>query len=111
MKIKHNYWLKYNIEKPIQEIVKNLRCNGINTFCSCGHGMWAQCETYDSSEELNAIFNVLVEMGIKEYKVEIIFNYEKGYGCHRCLEISFPDKNGEYYRMNVDNDKYVQNIF
>ena len=32
------------IEKPIREIVRALRDNGVNTICSCGHKMYVEAD-------------------------------------------------------------------
>ena len=99
-------WYKINIEKPTREIIKNLRNNGINTFCSCGHKLWIQCETYDPTEDLNTIFCVLVTMNIKQYRVNIFVDYDEKCKYNRVLEISFPDKNGIYYNEERDNPQF-----
>jgi len=37
-------WYQENIEHPLQELVKILRNNGVNTESSCGHKMYIQCQ-------------------------------------------------------------------
>jgi hypothetical protein len=105
--LKNDNWYLHNIEKPIREVVKNLRNQGINTSCSCGHGMWVQCETYFPDEELTTIFNVLVTMGIRKYKVEIHTTYDDG-NYHKFMEIVLPDKNGNFYNRCCDNPDFIQ---
>ena len=100
-----NWYL--NIEEPIREIVKTLRDNGINTFCSCGHGMWVQCETYDPSDELKTIYNVMHEIGINKYRVILVDDVVEGFP-YKHIEIQFPDSKGEYYFRFSDNEDYEQ---
>lgn len=103
-----NNWYKFNIEDPLKDIIKNLRDNGINTFCSCGHKRYIQCETHDIATEIDTIYNVLVEMDIEEYKVNIHVEYSRTYFYHKFLEITFPDENGKYYNISKDNPDYIQ---
>lgn len=104
-----DYWYKFNIEEPIREIVKRLRNNGINTFCSCGHNMWIECQTCDPTTDLMTIFNVLVTMGIKKYKVSIDTNYNATHWYTTFLTILFPDKKGNYFYENEINKKFIGN--
>jgi hypothetical protein len=103
-------WYELNIEEPIREIVRNLRNNGINTFCSCGHGMWIQCESVDQNTELNTIYCVFSELKIKKYRVQIFDDIIEGHR-YTHIEISFPDKNGEYYSRTIDNESFILNKF
>lgn len=103
-------WYNEHIEEPIREIVKNLRNNGINTFCSCGHGLWIQCECYDASQEMVVIFNVLNELGYKRFRITInaelyLDNFSK------FIEITLPDQKGNYYCQNSDNLDFIQQKF
>lgn len=97
------------IESSIRPIVKALRDNGINTLCSCGHGMWIQCETYDATEELITVNTIITSLGITEYIVKIS-EYVKDENRRKFLEISFPDNGGNYYWRTVDNPDYTNNI-
>ena len=65
-----------NIEPKIRKLVKKLRDNGINTFCSCEHERYIECETYDPSEEYKTIFNVLCELGYKKFEIEFHFDID-----------------------------------
>lgn len=103
----NNSWYTQNIEKPIREIVRNLRNQGINTTCSCGHGLWIQCESYYPDEELTTIFNILVTMGIEKYRVELYAKYDRS-DYNKFIEISLPDRNGHFYNMTCDNPQYEQ---
>ena len=100
-------WYKHNIELPVREIVKNLRNQGINTECSCGHALYIQCQTIDTNREIDTIFNVLVTMGIKKYKVDIYIDYNED-RYNKCIEICLPDQNGNYYNRSMDNPEYIQ---
>jgi len=94
-----------NIEEPIREIVKKLRNNGVNTFCSCGHGMWIQCESYESYNDLNTIYNVLVgEMNIKNYRA-IVFDHIVNECRHTFIEIQLC-VDGKYYQITTDNPDF-----
>lgn len=90
------------IEEPLREIVFRLRNAGINTECSCGHGRYIQCQSLEQYTELNTIYNVLVEMGIKNYRV-IVFDFLEDGHRRTHLEISLPDANGQYYWQMADN--------
>ena len=102
-------WYQEYIEKPVREIIKNLRDNGINTICSCGHGMWIQCETYEEYHDLNTIYNVLIEMGISDYMVNVCDTVQNGHR-NKHLEIMIP-VNGQYYRRWEDNKDFKGNVF
>ena len=98
-------WYEEKIEEPIREIVRNLRNNGINTICSCGHGMWIQCETYQEYDDLNTIYNILIEMGIKDYIVNVFDMVQDGYR-NKHLEIMIP-VDDQYYRRWEDNKDFI----
>ena len=100
-------WYKNNIEKPVRKIVKNLRNQGINTQCSCGHRLYIQCGSIDIFEELRTIYNVLVTMNIDTYQVILYENCIDSHK-HTCLEIMLPDENGEYYCETKDNPKFTR---
>ena len=93
-----------NLEDPVRKIVKNLRNSGINTICSCGHGMWIQCETYNEHEDLGTIYEILTGMGIRDYHVEV-FERVKNAVRHQHIEIALP-VNGEYYYLRCDNENF-----
>jgi hypothetical protein len=69
-------WYEEKIEPKIRELVKKLRNNGINTFCSCEHEKYIECETYDSNREYGTIFNVLTEMGYKKFTIDFHFKFD-----------------------------------
>jgi hypothetical protein len=102
-------WYENNIEEPIREIVKELRSNGINTFCSCGHRMWIQCESYYEFEESKIIYDVLVgKFGIKKYRTVLIDDIDNEHR-NKVLEIQIP-VNGKYYcRIMQDNPEFKGN--
>jgi hypothetical protein len=104
-----NTWYESNIEEPIREIVKNLRNRGINTFCSCGHGMWIQCETYEEYDDSRTIYIVLAEMKFTTYRTIVFDNIVDGRR-DKHIEIMFPDKNGNYYCTFQDNKDFIANV-
>lgn len=64
-------WYDEMIEEPIRTVVKLLRDNGFNTFCSCGHDMYVELECYDPSD-ITALYNLLME---NDYLMFNIFFY------------------------------------
>lgn len=97
-------WYKC-IEEPVRELVKKLRNNGINTFCSCGHAMWIQCETTDPSTELDTIYNVMHELGIDTYST-VLTEFVRDGVRDKYIEISLPDKDGQYHWRMTENPRY-----
>ncbi len=67
-KKKTNFLLK--LEPAIRPIVLALREHGINTTGSCGHEMWVECDSYDSTSDFSTIFAVLHDMGYREFTIE-----------------------------------------
>ena len=63
------------IEPKVREVVRRLRNAGINTVSSCGHEMTIGFDTWDATESLDTIFNVLTDMGFTEWRA--------GVGVHR----------------------------
>jgi hypothetical protein len=59
------------IEEGVRKAVFALRNAGINTVCSCHHDGYIQCETFDAKEELRTIYDVMFDLRIKDYSVEI----------------------------------------
>ena len=89
-----NHWYD-SIEPEIRDIVRVLRNKGINTFCSCEHDMTIECESYDSTNEADVIYNCLVgDFNVKEYKATLTFDYNKnGYYFKKWnIEIKKEDK-------------------
>ena len=62
------------IEPEIRALVLLLRENGINTTCSCGHEGWIECETYDATAELHAVYALLREAGYRRFHIEIAWD-------------------------------------
>jgi len=69
--MKYPEWYIQNIEEPIREVVYKLRNSGVNTICSCGHKMWVQFEASDPTTIFWNIFNVMNEMKIKDWRIEV----------------------------------------
>ena len=101
-------WYDERIEKPVREIVKKLRNNGINTTCSCGHDMTIQCEYYDV-EEFRRIYDILFELNIKEYQIIVTNRIREGHR-NTFMDIMFPDKNGNYSYELKDNEDFIRNV-
>jgi len=100
-----NDWYNEKIEDPLKELVYKLRNNGINTHDSCGHDMYIQCETYDPTSEMITIYNILYEMGIKNYRIVIIYEY--GNFPKRYLEIQLGDRASNFYETrNIPNKDF-----
>lgn len=68
-------WYEENVEEPLQNIVKHLRNNGVNTTCSCGHKMYIQCDYIpDGSvrDVYNLVYNYLYEkFGVVDFEMII----------------------------------------
>jgi len=86
-------WYEQNIEPEVRELVRELRNNGINTFCSCGHEKYVECETYDPSEELKTVYNVMDKLGIESYEAEIKATKDRvGYRTFMYITLTEPEK-------------------
>ena len=108
MSIEEHPWYQ-NIEPKIRELVFRLRNAGINTECSCGHGMWIQCQSLDQYSELRTIYNVMIEMAILDYQA--VVHDEVNNGCrHTFIEIMLPDHNGQYHQLTADNPMCLFNM-
>jgi hypothetical protein len=59
-----------SLEPPIRGVVKLLRDNGWNTTCSCGHGMWVELDIYTYMDDLEALRNLLIENGYKDFTIK-----------------------------------------
>lgn len=65
MSNKNNFYLE--IEETVRLFVEELRNNGINTTCSCEHEGYIEADSNDPTTEQGIIFNVMYEMGVKEW--------------------------------------------
>lgn len=102
--MKYNHWYKMKIEDPLKKIVYKLRNNGINTFQSCGHDLYIDCEFHDPTEELIIIYNVFHQLKIKNYKVVLIS--EQGHFAKQYMQIQIADKNGNYHSKTINNEDF-----
>jgi hypothetical protein len=59
------------IEAGVREVVRALRDAGVNTECSCHHEGYVQCQSVDPYTEQMRIFNVMRELGIREWKATL----------------------------------------
>lgn len=66
----------YNqIEEPIKKLVKLLRNNGFNTFCSCGHKNplpYVQMEWY-ACDDIERLYNLLWDNGYKDFELSLFW--------------------------------------
>lgn len=90
-------WYKENIEEPLQDIVKYLRDNGINTECSCGHEMYIQCQ-YSPDGEFkrlhDLVYNYLHGKGVAiNYTIVLTHEVRDGH-CYTSLDLKFPSAEG-----------------
>ncbi|MFW9871531.1 MAG: hypothetical protein ACFFG0_00305 [Candidatus Thorarchaeota archaeon] len=99
-----NEWYNEKIEDPLKELVYELRNRGINTHDSCGHSMFIQCESYDPTNEIGTIFNILWELGLKDFRVVVI--HEHGNFPKRYMEIQLGDRGSNFYEKFVHNKDF-----
>ena len=78
------------IEEPVRDLVKLLRNNGFNTFCSCGHEKNIQIEWYGFEEETRRLYSLLWDSGYKEFELHICWPSS---GIGRFLEIKLETEN------------------
>jgi len=81
-------WYDCFIEDPLKDLVRILRNNGFNTFCSCGHRPkpYIQMEWYDDAE-VTKIYNLLVENSYNNFIIHATWTHNLN--SRRCLEIEF----------------------
>lgn len=78
MSSKNNFYLE--MEGAVRLFVEELRNNGINTTCSCGHEGFIQADSNDPTTEQERIFNVMTVMGVKEWTATLeIQHLSNGY--------------------------------
>lgn len=80
-----NDWYEEFIEEEIRPVVRLLRDNGFNTFCSCGHKMYVELECYDPAH-ITDIYNLLME---HDYLFNIFFYWETHPLNHKWVRIEF----------------------
>lgn len=77
-----------NTEAPIRKLVKQLRDNGVNTTCSCGHKMYIEADISPDSMLYTihkTVFNYLAENKM-EVKYIITIRLEQNIaGLSRCF--------------------------
>lgn len=89
-------WYEQNIELGIRDIVRLLRDNGVNTTYSCHHAMVIEAENSDDAE-LTYIYNLLIENGYDNFKIELCLYKEKDKHLRRYISIQF-------FRCPICND-------
>lgn len=90
-------WYEKAIEEPIRNLVKLLRDNGYNTFCSCGHDMYVEMEYYSTDEEIRRLYDLLVVNGYTDFEIDVHWEYHESLmsqGKHLRVGI-LVGKNGE----------------
>jgi hypothetical protein len=103
-------WYDFYIEEPIREIVHQLRDNGINTECSCGHRMYVQCAYWDKDELLSRVYIVMCNIGIKNYQIILNEDVRDGYK-FSYFDLMLPDEKGNYSYEKKWNDNYIEKVF
>lgn len=87
-------WYDARIEKPLIDIVKYLRNNGINTECCCGHKNYIQCNYYPDGEiqHLHRLLCLYFSMVLKqEPEFDIIMRHKvRGAGHYTSIDIELP---------------------
>ena len=75
------------IEEPLKNLVKLLRNNGFNTFCSCGHlpMPYIQMEMYEDAE-MSRLYNLLTKNGYTNF---VLVAHWDSFLKRRTLEIRF----------------------
>jgi len=68
-----------SLEEGVRIAVKALRDAGINTLSSCHHEGWIQCSSCDPTGERHTIWNVMYELGIKEWRATLFVSMNVGY--------------------------------
>jgi hypothetical protein len=69
--MKKNDWYE-QIEAPIRPLVRLLRDNGFNTFCSCGHEKTVQIEWY-LHEDIKRLYSLLWDNGYTAFELRLIW--------------------------------------
>lgn len=111
-------WYEDKIEPPLQGIVKELRNNGVNTECSCGHDMYIQCQ-YIIDGHIAEIHHIVwtylaMNKGIFGYEtvdfdIELHHQVRDGHS-YTSLEIKFPITKSEYERLEKKKKYYEEQI-
>ena len=88
-------WYEEYIEEPIRDLVKHLRSNGFNTFCSCGHKMYVQCE-YIPDGEIGRLHHLLFNYFFENnkpinYTITVSHQVIDGHS-YSSIHIDFKDK-------------------
>ncbi len=78
------------IEEPLKGLVRLLRNNGFNTFCSCGHKRVVQMEWYGFEEEARRLYGLLCENGYSNFELHL-FWHSSGVG--RFMEVKLLNAN------------------
>lgn len=93
-------WYDEYIEEGVRDIVKFLRENGINTYCSCHHSMQIQCDTVldGAMQHLHNILYAYFSGREEPISYELVFRHrvENGYIVQTFIEITLlgRDKRG-----------------
>ena len=77
-----NNWYD-RIEEPVRALVKLLRDNGFNTFCSCGHEKYIQMAWY-ACDDIERLYNLLWDSGYKDFELHLFW---RSSGVGRFMEV------------------------
>ena len=113
-----DHWYKDKIEDPLKDMVKELRNNGINTECSCGHDMYIQCQYIpDGSfyEVHKIVWNYLsMNKGVfgydtVDFDIEVSHQVRGGHFCS-SLGITFPVKRTDRKKLEKKKKYHEEQI-
>ena len=93
------------IEPEVRDAVKSLRNVGINTTCSCGHEMYIECESYNATAELKAIYAALWELGYHRFRVAVRWDVLGSGRPFRVLTVWLPKSDGSFASETAQTSK------
>jgi len=90
------------IEQPLRKLVKLLRDNGFDTFCSCGHLPRPYIQLgWSANFAIHKIFYLLMDNGYKNYTIKGAWDSKTG---SKFLEIVFSP------RISLAKLKDIKNV-
>jgi len=98
-------WYERMIEKPMRTLVKLLRENGFNTYCSCGHypNPYVRIEWYDDNN-ISDLWLLLADNGYKNWVLYTTWAYDSNF-TPKLIEIKFyPKSDGESDELVGEKD-------
>ena len=82
-------WYEERIEEPLRDLVRELRNNGFNTECSCGHERYVQMQCLDTGE-VGRLDRFLFLLGLRDYVVELHLTRDEGH-LRSSVYLKLPD--------------------